>query len=67
MAAIVSVVEHGVPVPDNYSSEYLRVAAGTTYLGSAAKAQHELGFAARPLEQGLREMFGNELEATSRR
>ena len=67
MAAIMSVVERGVRVPDNYSSEYLRVAAGTTYLGSAAKAERELGFAARPLEQGLRETLEDELGATSRR
>jgi hypothetical protein len=38
--------------------EALRVLGGTTYLGSSAKAEAELGFAARPLEEGLREMLG---------
>jgi nucleoside-diphosphate-sugar epimerase len=55
IASVVGVVERVVPVPENYSAEYLRVAAGATYLGSNAKAQRELGFEPRPLEDGLGE------------
>ena len=55
LASVVQVVEHVVPLPENYSAEYLRVAAGTTYLGSNAKARRELGYAPRSLEEGLRE------------
>lgn len=54
-AAMMGLLEQVVPVPDTYSSEYLRVAAGVTYLGSSAKAKRELGFAARSLEEGLRQ------------
>jgi len=42
-------------------SERLRVAAGVTYLGSNAKARRELGFAPRPLEEGLRETLQHEM------
>lgn len=34
-------------------AEQLRAVAGTTYLASAAKAKHELGWRARPLAEGL--------------
>jgi nucleoside-diphosphate-sugar epimerase len=60
-AALMSVVERFVTVPDTYSAEYLRVAAGATYLGSNAKARRELGFNPRPIEQGLRETLEYEL------
>jgi nucleoside-diphosphate-sugar epimerase len=36
----------------------MRVAGGTTYYGDNAKAKRELGYAPRPLEQGLRDTFG---------
>ena len=42
-------------------SERLRVAAGVTYLGNNAKARRELGFAPRPLEEGLRETLQHEM------
>jgi len=42
-------------------SERLRVAAGVTYLGSNEKARRELGFAPRPLEEGLRETLRHEM------
>ncbi len=41
--------------------ESLRVMAGTTYLGDSAKAQRELGFAARTLEEGLKETLRYEM------
>src|SRR5205085_1079883 len=43
-------------------AEPLRVMAGTTYLGTSAKAERDLGFTVRPLEQGLAEMLGREME-----
>jgi len=55
MAGMMGVVEKIVTVPESYSAEYLRVNAGTTYLGSNAKAVRELGYNPRPLEKGLPE------------
>jgi len=42
-------------------SEWLRVAAGVTYLASSAKARRELGYEPRSLEAGLRETLGHEM------
>ncbi len=42
-------------------SETLRVGAGATYLGSPEKAQRELGFSPRSLEDGLQEMLEHEM------
>jgi nucleoside-diphosphate-sugar epimerase len=61
VASMVSVAERVVRVPENYSAEYLRVAAGATYLGTSAKARRELGYSPRPLEEGLRETLQFEL------
>lgn len=44
-----------LPVPDSFSSEYLRVSAGATYLGDNRKAKRALGYHPRPLEEGLKE------------
>ena len=44
-----------------YPSETLRLMAGTTWIGSSAKAVAELGFTARPLEEGLRHTIEHEL------
>jgi nucleoside-diphosphate-sugar epimerase len=52
----------GLPVPDDYASEYLRMVAGVTYLGDNAKARRELGYAPRPLRQGLEETLEHEIE-----
>lgn len=51
-AGVMSVIERIISVPETYSSEALRVMAGSTYLGSSAKAEQEIGFTARPLEDG---------------
>lgn len=59
-AALASVVNLVVPLPSKYHPETLRVAAGHTYLGSSEKAERELGFTARPLEDGLRETLAHE-------
>jgi nucleoside-diphosphate-sugar epimerase len=44
-----------LPIPDLYSEEILRASAGVTYIGDNSKARKELGYAPRPLEEGLRE------------
>jgi nucleoside-diphosphate-sugar epimerase len=60
-ASLMSVVERVAPVPDDYTAEYLRENAGTTYLGDSSKAQRKLGFATRPLEVGLAETLRHEM------
>jgi len=61
MAAVMSVMEKVIPVPETMAAESFREMAGTTYLGSNAKARSELGFSARPLEEGLRETLEHEM------
>ncbi len=62
MAATMSVVEKLVPVPEGYSSEYLRVSAGVTYIGSNTKAKRELGYSPRSLEEGLTTTLQHEMQ-----
>ncbi len=54
-------LENFVTVPPLFASETLRVMAGVTYLGSNARAVRELGFAARPLEDGLKDTLTHEM------
>lgn len=61
LARLAGAVESVVPLPPWASAEMLRVAAGVTYLGSADKARRELGFAPRPLEEGLRHTLEHEM------
>lgn len=61
MAGAASVVETIVPLPETYSGESLRVLAGVTYLGDNAKARRELGYAPRPLKEGLAETLQVEM------
>jgi nucleoside-diphosphate-sugar epimerase len=61
MSELMSVVERVVPVPDDYSAEYLRINAGVTYIGDNAKARRELGYNPRPLKEGLAEMLYHEM------
>jgi nucleoside-diphosphate-sugar epimerase len=49
---IMGVLEKVFPVPVAYSSEYLRVSAGVTYLGDNTKAKNQLGYNPRPLIEG---------------
>jgi nucleoside-diphosphate-sugar epimerase len=44
-----------------YASETLRLMAGTTWIGSSAKAERELGFTTRSLDEGLRHTIEHEL------
>jgi nucleoside-diphosphate-sugar epimerase/N-acetylglutamate synthase-like GNAT family acetyltransferase len=60
-AAAAGLMERIVPLPETYSAETLRVAAGVTYLGSSEKAHVELGWSARGLEAGLRETLAHEM------
>jgi len=63
MAAVASAVERVIPLPQTYSGETLRLAAGATYLASSEKAQQQLGFRARALDDGLRETLLQEMAA----
>lgn len=54
-STIAGLIEKIIPLPELYSAETLRVAAGHTYLGNNTKAMRELGYAPRPLEKGLKE------------
>jgi nucleoside-diphosphate-sugar epimerase len=62
LAAVIGVVEKIVPVPEEYSAEYLRVSAGVTYIGNNAKARLELGYDPRPLKEGLTETLQHEMQ-----
>lgn len=61
MSLVMKAVERVVKVPRTYTSENLRVIAGATYLGDSAKARRELGFAPRPLAEGLRQTLEHEM------
>ena len=53
-ASLMTALGKVVPVPPDYAGETMR-AGLATYYGTAAKAERELDWHARPLEQGLRE------------
>jgi len=61
LASVAGLVERVVPLPELYSAETLRSSAAT-YTAGNAKAQRELGFTPRPLEEGLRETLHYEME-----
>jgi nucleoside-diphosphate-sugar epimerase len=61
LAAAMSWLEKVLPVPDVYTAEALRTWAGVTYLARSDKAQRELGFTARPVEDGWRETVRHEM------
>lgn len=65
-AGLVRLIEKVAPMPEDYSSEYLRVNGGTTYLGDNAKARRELGYAPRPLRAGLEETLREEQKLLGR-
>jgi nucleoside-diphosphate-sugar epimerase len=62
MASVMGAVGKLAPLPEEYTAEYLRVSAGVTYIGSNAKARHDLGYAPRSLEVGLTETLYHEME-----
>lgn len=55
-----------VDLPPAFTPEALRVVAGTTYLGSNARAVRELGFTARPLAEGMDQTLEHELRQLER-
>lgn len=55
MAGMMGLIENVIPLPENYSGEYLRSSSGVTYIGDNSKARRELGYNPRPLESGLPE------------
>ncbi|MGZ8527581.1 MAG: NAD-dependent epimerase/dehydratase family protein [Candidatus Limnocylindrales bacterium] len=57
MAPLSDLLGGRLGVPANLA-EVISAADGVTYWASHAKASRELGFAARPLEAGLRDTFG---------
>ncbi|MGO8949248.1 MAG: NAD-dependent epimerase/dehydratase family protein [Ktedonobacterales bacterium] len=61
-APVMGIVEQIIPVSDEYSSEYLRVSAGVTYLGTSNKAQREWDYQPRPLRQGLTQTLQHEMQ-----
>lgn len=60
-AAVTRLVERVMPLPTALSSETLAVLGGATYLGDSGKARRELGFAPRPLAEGLRHLVEHEM------
>lgn len=60
LASIADMLER-MDVRGPYRAEMLRLMAGTTWLGSSAKAERELGFTSRPLDEGLRHTIEHEL------
>lgn len=66
MAAGMEFAGRVVKLPPAFTPEALRVLAGTTYLGSSAKAVRELGFKARPLEEGMAQTLEHELRILGR-
>ena len=66
MAQMMKVVGRFVALPPAFQPEALRVLAGTTYFGANDKAVRELGFTARPLEEGLAQTLEHELRLLGR-
>lgn len=61
LATLMRIVGSLVSLPAAYTAEGLRVSAGSTYLANTSKACRELGFQARPLEEGLRQTLCHEM------
>ena len=66
MAVLMKGAERFVTLPPAFTPETLRVLAGTTYFGSNEKAVRELGFTARPLDEGLAQTLEHELRLLGR-
>lgn len=49
-------------LPDEYSSEGLRIVAGVTYVGDNSKAKRELGYSPRPVSEGWVETVRHEMK-----
>jgi nucleoside-diphosphate-sugar epimerase len=60
-ARIMAPIEKVIPLPPVATAESLRTIAGVTYIGSNARAAHELGWHPRDLRSGLTETIAHEL------
>jgi len=60
-ASLVALFDRWLPLPPEYTAEGLRVAGGVTYLGTAARAERELGWHPRPLRDGLADTLRHEM------
>ena len=49
-------------LPEEYTSEYLRILAGVTYIGDNSKAKRELGYNPRPVSEGWVETVRHEMK-----
>lgn len=58
LAGPTGAVERLLPLPADFSAEAMRVTGGTTYYGDNGRARRALGYAPRPLEEGMRDTFG---------
>jgi nucleoside-diphosphate-sugar epimerase len=65
-AAATSIVERFAKLPSALTPEGLRVIAGTTYFGSNEKAVRDIGFRARPIEEGMAQTIEHELRLLGR-
>ncbi|HET9703280.1 MAG TPA: NAD-dependent epimerase/dehydratase family protein [Vicinamibacterales bacterium] len=65
-AVMMSLVGRLANLPPGLTPEALRVLAGTTYFGANQKAVRELGFTARPLDEGLAQTLEHELRVLGR-
>jgi nucleoside-diphosphate-sugar epimerase len=66
VARMMGLVSAFADLPPALSPEALRVLAGTTYFGASDKAVRELGFAVRPLQEGLDQTIEHELRLLQR-
>jgi nucleoside-diphosphate-sugar epimerase len=62
LASMIGLLDPVFTLPEPYSVESIRGSAGVSYLGSNEKAQRELGYAPRTLEEGLPETLEYELQ-----
>jgi nucleoside-diphosphate-sugar epimerase len=62
MAGMMGVLEKVMPVPYDYTAEFLRTSAGVTNIGSNAKARRDLGYNPRSLAEGIAETMQHEME-----
>jgi nucleoside-diphosphate-sugar epimerase len=65
-AAMSEVAGRFVNLPPSFTPEALRVLAGTTYFGSNEKAVREIGFRARPLDEGMAQTLEHEMRLLGR-
>lgn len=66
VATLFSAALETVGLPSPYPSDALRLLTGASWIASSAKAQRELGFSARPLEEGLTQTIEHELRRLKR-